>query len=375
MKVLLTGGGTAGHINPAIAIAQSIKGKFPGAKVLFVGSENSMESQLVPKAGFEFAAINVRGFRRSLAFKNILRNIGTVKLAAQSTFRAKKIIKGFAPDIVIGTGGYTSWPVIRAAQKMGIPTLIHEQNAFPGVANKMLAKNATCVMVAVPEAERFFPQSKRVEVTGNPVRSEIIFATKEKAREKMGFDGRPVIFSYGGSLGASPINKAVAEMIRELSREEKYQFVHGAGRSGYEKMLGLLKNLGVDLERHPEIRILPYIDNMADYMAAADLVICRAGALTISELQVQGKASILIPSPYVAENHQYHNAMALAKRGGAVVIEEKDLTGSGLAQKVKELVSSPEKLKEIGKNARKGAIYDSGDRICAIVEDVLKAKK
>lgn len=371
MKVLLTGGGTAGHINPAIAIAEAVKSKYADAKILFVGSENSMESQLVPKAGYDFKAIRVRGFRRSFAPKNIIRNIGTIRLVIKSSFKAKKIITDFTPDIVIGTGGYTSWPVIRAAQKMNIPTLIHEQNAFPGVTNKALSNKALCVMVAVPEAKKYFPRAKRVEVTGNPIRSEIIFATKEKSRAKLGLDGRPVIFSYGGSLGASPINKAVAGLIYATYKEGRYQFIHGAGRAGYDKMCSMMGEMGVDLKKHPEIRILPYIDNMADYLASADLVICRAGALTISELEVQGKASILIPSPYVAENHQYHNAMALANRGAAVVIEEKNLSGKVLVEKVEELLRDPERLKEIGRNAQKGAIVDSGERICSIVEDIL----
>lgn len=375
MKVLLSGGGTAGHINPALAIAEAVKSKFPDAKILFVGSENSMESQLVPKAGYDFKAINVRGFRRSLAPKNIIRNIGTVRLVVKSSLKAKKIISDFAPDIVIGTGGYTSWPVIRAAQKMNIPTLIHEQNAFPGVTNKMLSKGAACVMVAVPEAKEYFPRARRIEVTGNPIRSEMIFAVKEKARAKLGLDERPVVFSYGGSLGASPINNAVAQLIFATYKEGRYQFIHGAGRAGYEKMCGMLAEMGIELKKHPEIRIMPYIDNMADFLASADLVICRAGALTLSELEVQGKASILIPSPYVAENHQFHNAMALANRGAAIVIEEKNLSGKALAQRVEELLRNPERLKELGRQALKGAIVDSGERICSIVEDVLDRKK
>ena len=352
MRVLLAGGGTAGHINPALAIAGFIKQKKPDTEFLFVGNKGGMEETLVPQAGYNMKFIVISGFNRKLSPKGLVDNVKTVKRTITSSIDAKKIIKEFKPDICIGTGGYVSGPVIRAAAKLGVKTVIHEQNAYPGITNKMLAKEVDKVMLAVPDAKKHFDKKADFAVTGNPVRSKILTANREEARAKLGVDERPVVLSFGGSLGARKINEGVADLI---------------ARSGID----LLKEKGCDLEKADNLDIREFINDMDVCMAAADLVICRAGAITLSEIQALGKPAILIPSPNVAENHQYHNAMALVNAGAADIIEEKDLTGRLLMQKADNMLSNPEKLAEYAKNARKTAITDANERIYSVIKGVL----
>ena len=235
---------------------------------------------------------------------------------------AKKIIKKINPDIVVGTGGYVSGPVLKAAQKLGIKTAIHEQNAFPGVTTKMLASGADRVMLAMPEAQKYLKLNKNPDITGNPIRGELLCVDREGARKKLGIGDKPLILSFGGSLGAKHLNETVTELIKWHNGSGKFHHIHATGKVGYDAMLERLK----DVELSDEIKIREYIDDTDVCMAAADLVICRAGAITVSELQAQGKPAVLIPSPNVAENHQYYNAMTLVKKSAAKLIEEKDLT-------------------------------------------------
>lgn len=333
-----------------------------------------MEERLVPAAGFDFRSVKISGFQRKLSLQNIKRNMQTMVRVVTSTQQAKKIIRDFKPDICVGTGGYVSGPVIREAMKLGIPAVIHEQNAYPGVTNKMLAKKASRVMLAVADAQRHFDASARCVLTGNPVRQELSRADKEDSRRALGLDARPLILSFGGSLGARSINEAVADLLVHSARTGKYQHIHGYGQ--YAKwMPQLVADKGLDLKEYPNIELREYIHNMPECMAAADLVICRAGAITLSELQALGKASILIPSPNVAENHQYHNAMALVKRNAAVLIEEKDLTGELLWQKVEEIFARPGGAEELGANAAKMAIPDACQRIVSIMHEVVREQK
>lgn len=371
MKVLLAGGGTAGHINPALAIAQYIREKQPDADILFVGNGEGMENRLIPKAGFNFAPIDVRGFRRKLNLKNIGYNIGAFRRMFTSSVQAEKIIKQFKPDIAIGTGGYVSGPVIRKCANMGIPTIIHEQNAFPGVTTKALSKKAKCVMLAIPQAKQYLKEDCTIEFTGNPLRGEIITAQKQQSRKELGIDNRPLVLSFGGSLGADRINDAVAELLKHSAENGKLIHIHGTGRSGYDKYMLKLKEMGIEPDKLENINIRDYIDDMPRCLAAADIVISRAGAISISELQAQGKASILIPSPNVAENHQYHNAMALVKENAAEIIEEKDLIGEKLIEMIEKLADDKTRLDEIGKNAKKMAIIDARERIYSIILKVL----
>lgn len=370
MKVLFAGGGTAGHINPALAVAGYLKEKEPDADILYVGARGGMEERLVPKAGFAFRGIAVSGFQRGLSLKNAGRNLKTLVRVFTSSLEARRIIRSFQPDICIGTGGYVAGPVVREAIKLGVPSLIHEQNAYPGVTNRMLSRRADRTMLAVADAQKYLDPAARCSLTGNPVRQEVLRADREEARRKLGLDGRPLILSFGGSLGARKINEAAADLLVRSAKSGRFQHIHGYGQWG-KWFPGLLKEKGLDPDGQVGIDVREYIDDMPDCLAAADLVICRAGAITLSELQARGKASILIPSPNVAENHQYHNAMALVDRQAAVLIEEKDLTGEALCRKVEELFADPDAVRRLSENAAKMAIPDACARIYRIMKEIL----
>ena len=367
MKILFAGGGTAGHINPALAIAGYIKEKHPDAQISYIGTAEKLEAKLVPQKGYDFNTIKVAGFSRSLSPKGIIHNIGAVKLAITSSNDSKKFIKKIKPDIVIGTGGYVSGPVLRAAQKLGVKTAIHEQNAFPGVTTKMLAPKADAIMLAMPEAQKYLKLNKEPVITGNPIRSELLRITREEARKKLGIGDLPLILSFGGSLGARRINESVSELIKWHNGSEKFYHIHATGKVGYDNMIESLK----DIKLSDKITVREYIDDMDVCMAAADLVICRAGAITLGELQALGKPSILIPSPYVAENHQFHNAMTLKKDGAAEIIEEKDLTGEKLIETVEALIKNKQMLKSMSDAAVKNAIIDANERIYKVITSLL----
>ncbi|MCI9256234.1 undecaprenyldiphospho-muramoylpentapeptide beta-N-acetylglucosaminyltransferase [Acutalibacter sp.] len=362
MKVLLTGGGTAGHINPALAVAGHLKEKEPDVEILYVGNRGGMEERLVGRAGYKMALITISGFQRKLTPKNIVRNIQTVGRVFTATAEAKRIIRDFAPDVCVGTGGYVSGPVVREAAKLGVPCVIHESNAYPGVTTKMLAKSVKTVMLAVPDAKRYFDASVNCVVTGNPVRGEVLAAEREASRKALGLDERPLVLSFGGSLGASALNRAAAYMLAQSARGKAFQHIHGYGAHD-QRFLSEVRELGLHVEENPQIRLLEYIDNMPQCLSAADLVIGRAGAMTLTEIEAKAKASILIPSPNVAENHQFHNAMALVRRGAAEIIEEKNLTGEALWKKVETILSDPDRLRSLGENAGKMEVADASERI------------
>lgn len=372
MRILLAGGGTAGHINPALAIAGFIRGKDKNAEILFVGNKGGMEETLVPKAGFDMKFIHISGFQRRLTPAAMKENVLTLKRTFDSSRESKKIIEEFKPDICVGTGGYVSGPVLRTAAKMGIPTVIHEQNAYPGITNKILAKNADKVMLAVKDAEKYFDKKSNCVVTGNPVRREIIEADKYTARKELGLDERPVVLSFGGSLGAKKINEGMAGLIARSGKDGEYQHIHGYGRNGLW-FPDYIRERGVDVRKCPNLDVREYIDNMATCMAAADLVISRAGAITLSEIQALGKPAILIPSPNVAENHQYHNAMALVNNRAAEIIEEKDLTEELVIEKADSLLKDKDKLREYTENSSKMAIIDANERIYSIIKKITGA--
>ena len=371
IKVLFTGGGTAGHINPALAAAGYLKQREPDAQILYVGNKGGMEERLVANAGYEIRTVTIAGFQRKLTPKNLARNAQTVVRMFTASAEAKKILREFAPDVCVGTGGYVSGPVIREAAKLGIPCVIHESNAYPGVTTKMLAKSVRTVMLAVPDARKYFDDSVNCTVTGNPVRGEVLAAEREASRKALGLDERPLILSFGGSLGASALNRAAAYMLAESGKEKRFQHIHGYGQHD-EKFLEELQELGFRQEENPQIRLLEYIDNMPQCLSAADLVIGRAGAMTLSEIEAKSKASILIPSPNVAENHQFHNAMALVRRGAAEIIEEKDLSGESLWKKVTKIVSDPQRLRSLGENAGKMEILDANERIYRVIRAAVK---
>ncbi len=372
MRVLMTGGGTAGHINPALAIANKIREENPDAAILFVGAEGRMETRLVPEAGFPIKTVDVRGFQRRLTLKNVGRNLSAAVHAVTAGQESARILREFRPDIAIGTGGYVCGPILRKAAKMGIPVVVHESNAFPGVTVKMLAKYAV-ILLADESARKYLPAGSKAIVTGNPLRPGFLSMDKGQARRELGLDERPLILSFGGSLGAARLNETMAEVLRRSHEKGTYQHIHGTGKKGYDALCALLKEKGVPLQGDG-ITVRDYIDDMPRCMAAADLVISRCGAMTLSELPAAGKASILIPSPNVAENHQYHNAMALANKGAALCIEEKDLTPDSLWEAIEETAGHPDTLRKMAEAARRCAILDASERIYAVIRDILAGK-
>ncbi|MCI8648532.1 MAG: UDP-N-acetylglucosamine--N-acetylmuramyl-(pentapeptide) pyrophosphoryl-undecaprenol N-acetylglucosamine transferase [Anaerotruncus sp.] len=363
MKFLFACGGTAGHINPAIAIANYIKARHPEAEILFAGHPKGMEARLIPAAGFSFAPIEILGFQRQLNWFNIKYNMRAIGCLILCWGRAKRLIQGFKPDVIIGTGGYVSGPVLREGHKLGYKTLTHESNAFPGVTTKLLAHTADKVLISVEEAKRFLPEDREYLVTGNPVREQILFANREQARQKLGIgEDKICIVSFGGSLGARRINEAIAGLMGWEQQRGGIYHIHATGSYEKDRFPSLLNAVGTEINA-AGLDVREYIHDMPDCLAAADLVISRSGAMTLSELEASGTASVLIPSPNVAENHQYHNAKVLAEHDAAVVIDEKLLTPKLLQKTVEKLCADPQTLKRLGRNAQAMAIVDANERI------------
>lgn len=371
MKILFATGGTAGHINPALAVASYIRENYPETQILFIGTADHMEARLVPNAGFDFKTIEISGFRRSLSPSAISHNIKTVSQLIKSESKSKKNIKEFSPDVCVGFGGYVSGPVLEKAAALGIPICVHEQNAFPGITNKALAKKADKVMITVADAAGRLECKNEPIVTGLPVRGEILRANRDFARAELGVGDKPLVLSFGGSLGAAPINEAMFEILLNSAESGKYYHIHSVGTNGGE-YLEKFEKAGFVNGKKGTVEVRQYIDNMDICMAAADLVIGRAGASSLSEIEALGKASILIPSPYVAENHQYHNAMALVRRNAARIIEEKELTSERLKTVIDEVLGNPQELAEIEKNAKSMAVTDSAKIIADIIMEAAK---
>lgn len=372
MRILFATGGTAGHINPALAVASYIRETQKDAEILFIGTADHMEARLVPAAGFNFKTIDISGFKRSFSPSAISHNIKTVGRLIKSSSESKKIIKEFNPDVVVGFGGYVSGPVLQSAVKLGIPTCIHEQNAFPGITNKTLAKEVDKVMLTVEDAKKHLEPKNDPIVTGLPVRGELLKADRDIARAELGVpDDKYLVLSFGGSLGAKPLNEAMYDILLNSAESEKYCHIHSVGTNGSE-FLDKFEKAGFVNGRKGTVEVRQYIDNMDVCMAAADLVIGRAGASSLSEIEAMGKASILIPSPYVAENHQYHNAMALVNRNAGYILEEKDLTSEKLSEMIDNLLTDKQKLNAVESNAKAMAVIDSRERIAAIILSLIK---
>ncbi len=371
MKVLLAGGGTGGHINPALAIASIIKEHVPDAEFLFVGTPNGMEAKLVPQAGYRMETMHVAGFQRKLTLKNVKRNVKAAYYLATSQPRARKIVKQFQPDIAIGTGGYVAGPILHAAAHLGVPCAIHEQNAFPGVTNKMLSKEVNHVMLTVEKALDFLQPQCPYTVTGLPVRGGMSQPDKAAARKKLGFDDGLCILSFGGSLGAGCINEAMAELIPwHVKNGMKINHIHGYGGMGKDSFPQAMEQAGVPLTSN-RLRITEYINDMDICLAAADLVICRSGASTLAELEAAGRGSILIPSPIVTGNHQLHNANVLGDAGAAIVIEQKDASPQRIIDEVQRLYNDRERLAEMSAKAKSLEITDTNERIWDVIASLL----
>lgn len=358
MRILYAGGGTAGHINPALSIAAYAKKHDSEAAALFIGKRGNMEESLVPRAGFDIEFIDIEGFKRKLTPANLRVIFKTVKAIGD----CKKIMRRFRPDVVITTGGYVSGPVMCAAHALHIPAIIHEQNVFPGMTVKMSAKYADVIATSFADTQKHIKQAEKCIYTGNPVREDILTTDRKAARAALGLDERPFILAFGGSLGADRINDAMIGYLK-MRQKDSAQLLFGTGKRNYDAVMQRLKAEGVDVGQDSGIAITPYIDNMNEAMAAADLIISRAGAISISEITALGKPSILIPSPNVAHNHQETNARLLEQRDAALVITDAELTAQRLADKVDILLDNPTLLYNMGKNARQIGVTNASQKI------------
>ena len=372
-RVIFTCGGTAGHINPAIALAQRIARENPDAEFLFVGAERGLEKDLVPKAGYAFRTVHISSFHRSFKPKEIRHNLISLYNLMRAPREARAILREFRPDVVIGTGGYASYPVVKEAAKAGIPTAVHESNMVPGLTTQMLESYAGRVMVGFEACRQHYKKPDKVVVTGTPVRGDFFDLTKAEAKAKLGVDdGRPLIVSFWGSLGASGMNRQMAEFIALEAEKEPFHHIHAAGKNGYPVVLELLRQKGVELARHPSLEVREYIYDMACVCRAADLVICRAGASTISELTALGVPALIVPSPYVTNNHQEKNARVLEEAGGAAVLLEADSSGQVLFRTACGILRDEAKRSEMEKAMASLGIRDASERIYQTILELLR---
>ncbi len=362
MKVIVAAAGTGGHINPGIAIANEIKSREPNSEIMFIGTPRGLENDLVPRSGYKLKTIDCYGISRSFTLKNIKRLFKTIG----SISDAKKIVKDFKPDIVIGTGGYICIPVCLAASKLDIPYVMHESNSLPGVATKLLAKKAKKVLVGFKEAKDRLPKETDVKVTGTPTKvNEIYFSSHERQnmKKQLGLEiNKPLVLIFGGSQGAETLNKSLIDIIKS-NKNKEYNIMCAVGPTQYEKVKESLKGVNIDIENIKDVKIVPYIYNMDEIMNLADLIVCRSGAMTVTELEKLGKPAIFIPFPYAAENHQEYNARVLEKAGAAKVILNKDLNAGVLNNMVQELIRNEDSLIQMGKNAKKLSINNVEEKI------------
>lgn len=367
-KFIFAGGGTGGHIYPAIAIASGLKRKYPDSDILFIGTGKQLEKDIVKEAGFPLRTIHAKGFQRKLSIDTLI-SLRELMLGAADSI---KILKEEKPDLVIGTGGYTAGPVVFFASLRGIPCVIHEQNVIPGVTNKILSRFAKKIFISFSESANYFPKNK-VILSGNPVRPEIAKGTRREALEKFALSPNvPTVLSFGGSQGAMSLNNAIHYVIKTLTMSKEFQLIHVTGKNNYNKIMQSLLDDKIDLESARHIVIKPYINDMENAYAAADLIISRAGALTIAELSACGKPAILIPLPSAANRHQDFNAALMEKNGAAIVIYEKDLTGEKLYKSICNIIFDKERLLKMSASSKKLARNNALDTILQEIEKLLK---
>ncbi|MEG2891780.1 MAG: undecaprenyldiphospho-muramoylpentapeptide beta-N-acetylglucosaminyltransferase [Clostridium sp.] len=365
MKVIVSGGGTGGHIYPGVAIAKKIKENNKDVEILFVGSNNGLEKTLVPKEGFDIKLIEVEGLNKKVSLKTF----SSVKKVFKGYSMASNIIKEFKPDIVIGTGGYVCGPVVLSAAMKGIPTIIHEQNAIPGMTNKILSKFVKKIGITFEESGKFFNE-KKVVYTGNPIRSQILSANRKVAREKLGFSEDIIVtLAVGGSRGAKNLNEAVVNMIEDI-KSQNMGLLFITGEAQYDTIMKNIKDKGIVL--NDNIKVLPYLYEMENALAACDVIVTRAGATILSEVTALAIPAILIPSPYVANNHQELNANALERVGAGIKLSESDLPSGILSKKLITLASSKDSLMEMKKASKSIGIVDASDKIYDIIKELVK---
>ena len=358
MRVIVTGGGSGGHIYPAIAIADKIKEKEPDAEILYVGNDLGLEKDIVPGTGYPLELVTARWLDR----KSVLELALTGMVTAKGVLQALRIMRKFKPDVVIGTGGFVCVPVVFAGHLYGAKCYLHEQNAYPGVANRVLEKFVDKVFLGFPDAAEFFKEPKKHIHAGNPVRERFYDVDRYAARERLGIPKDDfVIFSFGGSQGAEKINEVGFDLMEAVNGHKDMTYVFGTGRQDYDEILEKAKEKNIEIQ--PNIMVKSYINDIQYYLGASDLIISRAGALSVAESTVCGRALLLIPSPNVTGNHQYYNAKSVADKGGAIILEEKDLTSEKLIGEVMKLKNQPEVLKEMGRASKACAPLDACELI------------
>ena len=362
MKVVIAAAGTGGHINPGIAIANKIMKEEPNSKIIFIGTARGLETNLVPRAGYELKTIDSYGISRELSIKNVKRLVKTI----HSITEAKNILKEFKPDLVIGTGGYICISVCTAAKKLKIPYIIHESNVLPGVATKILSKKAEKILVGFKEAKDRLPKAKEIVCTGTPTKVKKIDLSKAEIdgkKQELGFSKeKPLVLVFGGSQGAQSINKSMTDIIKN-KLNENYQIIWAAGPEQYEKVKEDLQKEKLDIDKLSGIKVMPYIYNMEEIMNIADLIVSRSGAMTVTEIENVGKPAIFIPFPFAAENHQEYNARVLEKQNAAKVILDKNLTADILNATITKLAKDRKLLEQMGENAHKLSTSDVEDKI------------
>ena len=366
MRILFAGGGTGGHINPAISIADYIRKKDKDFEGLFIGTQHGLETKLVPKAGYPIRYIDICGFDR----RRIWKNAEVLYKLAKSRQDCRKILREFKPDAVVCTGGYVSGPVAMAAAKLHVPAIIHEQNVYPGLTVRGSEKYVNYVAVSFAETINHMKTPDKCVLTGNPIRAEILKTDHAEARRKLGLSQKPFVLVFGGSLGAAKINETMIGVLQKMNAEKKVQVLFGTGDRNYQEIAQKLREQKIEL--NSEIQVVPYIDNMDVVMSAADLVVARSGAITVSEIAALGKPSILIPSPNVVRNHQEQNAREFEANGAAIVITEDTLSPKNLYTKIMEMISDPTRLAKMGSNVKKLAKTDALDSIYQLVLKMIK---
>lgn len=372
MKVLFTCGGTAGHINPALGVAGRIQELLPEAEILFVGSEGNMETELVPREGFPLKTVRISGFRRSMKPKMLLENIKTAYRVVASQIQARKIIREFQPDVAIGTGGYVCFPVLKAAADMGIPTAVHESNAVPGLTTRLLERSVDRILVGFEESRASYRRPDKVEVTGTPVREGFRGADRSRARRELGFDEQEhIVLAAFGSLGASYMNGIMEEFVRCMGPKPTFRLIYATGKQYYDDVKRRLSAEGLTDGR---IDVREYVYDMPKVMAAADLIICRAGASTMSELTHLGKPAVIVPSPNVVNNHQEKNARVLARAGAARMLQEGTFDAKTLYTSVGELLTDRTAAAKMHEASLTLGVPDATDRIVSIVFDLAEKK-
>lgn len=373
MKAIIAAAGTGGHINPGIAIANKIKEKEKDSEIIFIGTDRGLENDLVPRAGYELKRIDAHGIQRKINVENLKNLYATFK----SIGKAKKILKEFKPDVVIGTGGYICVPTAIAARKLNIPVVLHESNAFPGVAVRLFKKKANKILVGFEDAKKRLENGKNVIVTGNPIKIKKLNLSeveKNKIKEELGLKtDKPVVLVFGGSQGAKSINKSFIEIIAN-KKNKNYQIIWAAGPNQYENIKAKLEEDNINIEKIENVKILPYIYNMEEVMNACDLVVCRSGAMTITEISVVGKPAIFIPFPFATENHQEYNARVLVNAGAAKIILDKDLNSEILENTIEGIITNKEILTQMGLNAEKVAVQKVEEKIYEEIKDIIRNK-